>query len=177
MTVWMFVFWYNGYICLVVFSKVPCWNVVMCDTNRVTTFPEIFFWTAAKIWVVLSCYCFLWIFRYRKFPKYSDTQNICCNHSKIWTMWLFYRVMSPNDTDRMANSVDPDQTAPLGAVWSESALFAQTYLSKNLGSLGYCILYLCWKYFGFDFDFRLSDTNDKSYFQFAFFCHLSMQLP
>ena len=35
----------------------------------------------------------------------------------------------------MANSVDPDQTAPLGAVWSGSALFAQTYLSENLGSL------------------------------------------
>ena len=34
--------------------------------------------------------------------------------------------MSPNDADRMANSVDPDQTAPL---------FAQAYLSKNLGSL------------------------------------------
>ena len=32
--------------------------------------------------------------------------------------------MSPND----ANSVDPDQTAPLGAVWSGSALFAQAYL-------------------------------------------------
>ena len=43
--------------------------------------------------------------------------------------------MSPNDTDRMANSVDPDQTAPLGAVWSRSALFAQAYLSENLGSL------------------------------------------
>ena len=42
--------------------------------------------------------------------------------------------MSPNDADRMANSVDPDQTAPpLGAVWSESALFAQTCLSENLG--------------------------------------------
>ena len=27
----------------------------------------------------------------------------------------------------MANSEDPDQTAPLGAVWSGSALFAQTY--------------------------------------------------
>ena len=26
--------------------------------------------------------------------------------------------MSPNDADRIANSVDPDQTAPLGAVWS-----------------------------------------------------------
>ena len=84
---------------------------------------------------------------YRKFPKYSDTQRICCTHSLIWTMWLYHRVMSPNDADRMANSVDPDQTAPLGAVWSGSALFAlgavwsgsalfaQAYLSENLGSL------------------------------------------
>ena len=46
--------------------------------------------------------------------------------------------MSPNDADGMANSVDPDQTAPLGAVWFGSALFAQAYLSKNLGSLQYC---------------------------------------
>ena len=44
--------------------------------------------------------------------------------------------MSPNDADGMANSVDPDQTAPL-AVWSGSALFAQAYLSENLGSLRY----------------------------------------
>ena len=73
--------------------------------------------------------------KYRKFPKYLDTQKICCNHSKIWTMWLYHRVMRPNDTDGMANSVDPDQTAPLGAVWSGSALFAQTCLSENLGKL------------------------------------------
>ena len=72
---------------------------------------------------------------YRKFPKYSDTRNICCNHSKIWTMWLYHRVMSPNDADGMANSVGPDQTAPLGAVWSGSTLFAQAYLSENLGTL------------------------------------------
>ena len=45
--------------------------------------------------------------------------------------------MSPNDADGMANSVDPDQTAPLGAVWSGSALFAQAYLSENLRSLRY----------------------------------------
>ena len=32
--------------------------------------------------------------QYRKFPKYLDTQNICCNHSKIWTMWLYHRVMN-----------------------------------------------------------------------------------
>ena len=43
--------------------------------------------------------------------------------------------MSPNDADRMENSLDPDQTAPLGAVWSGSALFAQACLSENLGSL------------------------------------------
>ena len=72
---------------------------------------------------------------YRKFPKYSDTPKICCNHSKIWTMWLYHGVMSPNEADGMANSVDPDQTAPPGAVWSGSALFAQTCLSENLGSL------------------------------------------
>ena len=52
-------------------------------------------------------------------------------------MWLYHRVMSPSNADGMANSVDPDQTAPPGAVWSGSALFAQTYLSKNLGSLRY----------------------------------------
>ena len=50
--------------------------------------------------------------------------------------------MSPNDADGMANSVDPDQTAPLGAVWSGSALFAQAYLSENLGSLRYTKNYL-----------------------------------
>ena len=45
--------------------------------------------------------------------------------------------MSPNDADGIANSVDPDQTAPLGEVWYGSALFAQAYLSENLGSLRY----------------------------------------
>ena len=50
-------------------------------------------------------------------------------------LWLYHRLIGPNDADGMANSVDPDQTAPLGAVWSGSALFAQAYLSENLGSL------------------------------------------
>ena len=31
-------------------------------------------------------------------------------------MWLYHRVMSPNDADGMANSVDPELSAPLGAV-------------------------------------------------------------
>ena len=52
-------------------------------------------------------------------------------------MWLYHRVMSPKDTGGMANSVDRDQTAPVGvgAVWSGITLFAQAYLSENLGSL------------------------------------------
>ena len=41
--------------------------------------------------------------------------------------------MHSKDAEGIANSVDSDQTAPLGAVWSGSALFAQTCLSKNLG--------------------------------------------
>ena len=45
--------------------------------------------------------------------------------------------MQPKDVEGIAKIVDPDQTAPLGAgaVWSGSALFAQTCLSENLGSL------------------------------------------
>ena len=31
-------------------------------------------------------------------------------------LWLYHRVMSPNHADGLANSVDPDHTAPLGAV-------------------------------------------------------------
>ena len=45
------------------------------------------------------------------------------------------RDFPPKDANGIANSEDPDETAPLGAVWSGSALFAQTYLSENLGSL------------------------------------------
>ena len=57
--------------------------------------------------------------------------------------------MSPKDTDGMANSVDPDQTA----LWvctvcpdlpvrklrniSRSTLYAHAYLSENIGSLPY----------------------------------------
>ena len=43
--------------------------------------------------------------------------------------------MCPTDAARIANSVDPDQTAPLVVVWSGSALFAQTCLSENLWAI------------------------------------------
>ena len=63
-------------------------------------------------------------------------------------MWLYHRVMSRKDADEMAKSVDPDQTAPLGAVWSGSTLFAQAYLSENLRTSRYCLQWQwkCFKY-------------------------------
>ena len=40
--------------------------------------------------------------------------------------------MLQKDLTGKANIVDPDQTAPMGAVWPGSALFAQICLSKYL---------------------------------------------
>ena len=53
---------------------------------------------------------------YGKNMKKSDTKTCAVIIVKICTMWFYHRVMCPKVTDRMANSVDPDQTAPCGAV-------------------------------------------------------------
>ena len=53
---------------------------------------------------------------YRKVLKFSDTKNFCRNLSKIQTKWPNLRVFSQEDANGIANSEDPDQTAPLGAV-------------------------------------------------------------
>ena len=73
--------------------------------------------------------------RYRKVPKFSDARKLFCNLSKIQTKRPNLRVFCQKDANGIANSEDPVKTAPLGAVSSGSALFAQTYLSENLGSL------------------------------------------
>ena len=57
--------------------------------------------------------------------------------------------MHPKDADGMANSEDPDQTASSEAVWSWSALFAETYLSQYLEFLRYhccCGVWKGWPY-------------------------------
>ena len=53
---------------------------------------------------------------YRKVPIFSDPQNFWCNHPKIETKRFYRRVIHPKDADSIANSEDPNQTAPLGAV-------------------------------------------------------------
>ena len=76
---------------------------------------------------------------YSKIPKISDIRKFAVlSPKKLNKMALPYiRVPHPKDAEGIANSVDPDQTAPLGALWSGSALFAQACLSENLGSLQY----------------------------------------
>ena len=53
---------------------------------------------------------------YRKVPKISDDRKLCYNLPKIQekrpNLWVFYQ----KDANGIANSGDPDQTAPLGAV-------------------------------------------------------------
>ena len=50
--------------------------------------------------------------------------------------------MHPKDADGMANRVDPDQTTPIGAGRSESALFGPNYLSQYLQLSWYEKLYV-----------------------------------
>ena len=61
--------------------------------------------------------------------------------------------MHPKDADGMANSVDPDQTASEEAVWSWSALFAETYLSQYIEFVRY--------YFYFNNNTYLDTLNFK----------------
>ena len=72
---------------------------------------------------------------YRKNPKILDTRKFILITLKVEQDSVSLKVMHPKDAAGIANSVDPDQTAPLGAVWSGSALFAQICLSENLGTL------------------------------------------
>ena len=53
---------------------------------------------------------------YRKVPNFSEARKLCCNLPKFQTKRSMLRVFHQNDANGIANSEDPDQTAPLGAV-------------------------------------------------------------
>ena len=69
-----------------------------------------------------------------KFLNFGTPENFAVIYLKFeqrgQSLGYFVKMMQMD-----ANSEDPDQTAPLGAVWSGSALFAFNHLSENLGSL------------------------------------------
>ena len=72
----------------------------------------------------LNCCC--------KIPKCSDTYSLYSKCSNIQTKKFYHGLIPQNDAIVIANSVDPDQTAPLGL-----QCLQKTSLSKNLGSLRY----------------------------------------
>ena len=49
---------------------------------------------------------------YRKVPKFSDARKLCSNLPKIQTKRPKLMVLYQNDTNGIAKSADPDQTAP-----------------------------------------------------------------
>ena len=53
---------------------------------------------------------------YRKFPKFLDARKIFCNLPKIQIKRPKLRLFYQNYANGIANSEDPDQTAPSGAV-------------------------------------------------------------
>ena len=67
------------------------------------------------------------VFTYCKVPKFSDAGKLCCNLPKIETKRPNLKVFCQKGENGKASSENPD--------WY--ALFAQTYLSENLGSLRY----------------------------------------
>ena len=64
---------------------------------------------------------------YHKCPKFQILHWIYFWHNFCFFVQMFLKILS-----EMANSVDPDQTAPSGAVWCGSALFAYAILSYTL---------------------------------------------
>ena len=72
-----------------------------------------------------------------KIQKFGTPQTIAIIVLKIKKKWCNIALMHAKDADGMANSVDHDQTASSEAVWSWSALFAETYLSQYIEFVRY----------------------------------------
>ena len=91
-------------------------------------------WNASNSFVGWSHICYSGT---RKNSNIWDTSNNCHNCPKNRNVWCIIALMHPKDADGMANSIDPDQTASSEAVWSWSALFAETYLSQYIEFIRY----------------------------------------
>ena len=65
---------------------------------------------------IVSASLWQFVLTYRKVPKFWEARNLCWNLPKIQTDQTF-QFFGQNDANGIANSEDPDQTAPLGEVW------------------------------------------------------------
>ena len=76
--------------------------------------------------VVLGIYC--------KVPKFSDARKLSCNQPKLQTKSLNLRVFCQKDANGIANSEDPDQTAPRSGLILVCTVCPDLSV-RNLGSL------------------------------------------
>ena len=67
----------------------------------------------------------MFLTKYCKSPKFSDIRNIAVMYLKFKQRGQTLRVFCQSGANEIANSEDPDQTAPL------SVQFAQFYLSAK----------------------------------------------
>ena len=56
------------------------------------------------------------LLEYCKVSKFSGARKLCCKLPKIQTKRQNHRIFCRKDANEIANSEDPDQTAPQGAV-------------------------------------------------------------
>ena len=68
------------------------------------------------MFLYFSFHCLIFKKIYRKVPKFFDARKLGCNETKIQTKRPNCSVFCQIDANGIANSEDPDQTAPLGAV-------------------------------------------------------------
>ena len=96
------------------------WLLAICQHMVPTTVPTLWFESVM----------------YMKYSKCLKTSNplfhtfFLCVCVFFPLIFAFYAALSFKMFSRMENSVDLDQTAPLGAVWSGSALFAYAIFSR-----------------------------------------------
>ena len=97
-----------------------------------------FFFRLKKLSVLLKQYHSLTV----KIQGFQNPQK-CCNYPIIWVMWFIcYTEIHPKDAGRMANDVDPDQTALLKAkkLIERSKVWAGSYTSvQKLKIISVCM--------------------------------------
>ena len=88
-----------------------------------------------------------------KIINFSDARKLCWNLPKIQTKSPNLGVFHQKDEKlEIANSEDPDQTAPVGAVWSGSALFALDQSVRELRVI--TVFYLLHWFYSFNKDYN-----------------------
>ena len=70
--------------------------------------------------------------------------------------------MRPEDADGVANSIDPDRTAPTGAVRSGSVLFIHAYCPKNWNNNALINLSQQFEVFWLNYIFREMQLGQRS---------------